>query len=107
MDKVAAKLAKYRQAAIAHGEATAASKPRRANRAYDRLTRMRKVLTPEDIAPLLDDENVFVRKAAAVDLLKFAPEKAVSVLRAIAEGPESLHQFSAEILLEQWARGER
>lgn len=104
-------LARYREAAIAHGEASTEGNARRANRAFDRLTRIRQQLRrggPEQahsILTLLDDESIFVRKAAAVDALELAPEAGVRVLRAIAEGPMSPTRGSADTLLEQWMTG--
>ncbi len=100
-------LAQYRQAAVTHEEAAAEGDSRRANRAYDELESLAVALEPEQLLRLLDDENVFVRKAAAVDVLQIASDEAVRVLGAIAEGPERLQQLSAEILLQQWAAGER
>lgn len=104
-------LERYREAAMAHGEASTEGNARRANRAFGRLTRIRQQLRqagPEQarsILTLLDDESVFVRKAAAVDALELAPEAGVQVLRAIAEGPVSPTRGSADTLLDQWMNG--
>ncbi len=101
-------LAKYRQAAAAHGEASAEGDARRANRAYDELARIRRELRKagpaqaRKILTLLDDECVHVRLWAAVDALELSPNDGVRVLRTIAAEPISLTQGSAETLLEQW-----
>lgn len=99
----------YRQAAIAHGEASAEGLSTRANRAYDKLARIRRALreegTADRILTLLDDESVFVRLWAAVDALEISPDAGVRVLREISKGPISPTRGSAQSLLEQWDAG--
>jgi HEAT repeat protein len=105
-------LEQYREAAILHGECSYGGQAKRANRAYDTLTRIRQEVRragPETarrlFLTLLDDSNVFVRLRAAVDALEFAPEDGLRVLREIAAGPISPWQGSAETLVEQWETG--
>ena len=101
-------LAEYRKTAIAHGEATAAGKSRNANRAYDKMVRIRRGLRKDGLEQarillsLLDDESIYVRLWAAVDALELSPDDGVRVLRELAQGPPSFTQGSAETLLEQW-----
>ncbi len=102
-------LRRYRQAAIVHGTA---SDPRVGNAAHDELGRIRRNLfaaVPSycgAILKLLEDENVHVRLVAGFDALTLAPEDGLRVLRAIAAGPEDEVQFHAEMILEQWNKGE-
>ena len=99
----------YRQAAITHGEASTEGQARRANRAYDKLSRIRRTMrdegTADEILTLLDDESVFVRLWAAVDALELSPDAGIRVLREISKGPISPTRGSAESLLEQWSAG--
>lgn len=54
---------------------------------------------------LLGDERGEVRSWAATHAPEFAPDRAEVVLGEIASGPESLEQFEARLVLEEWRAG--
>ena len=104
-----AELEAYRQAAIAHGDASLAGNAKLANHAYDELAHIRRTLRRDGhadrILTLLDDKSIYVRLWAAVDALELSPDAGVRVLRELANGPICPARGSAESLLEQWEAG--
>lgn len=101
----------YRDAAIAHRSATREGDYKRANLAYERLMSVVRELRDrsnnerEVFLDLLDDPLIEVRGLVAAHALEFAPDKAEPVLEEIASGPESLEEFSARMVLQEWRQG--
>ena len=105
-------LADYRATAVIHGQALHDGPTRTCNRAYDKLTRIRRELRDrgashiQRVIDLLDDDDPSVRRSAAVDVLAFAPDDALRVLREVAAGPPGMVRLDAEMVLQQWEAGE-
>lgn len=82
-----------------------------ANRAYDRAVAILKELRQRgpdaltEVLVLLDDPDLSVRVGAATWAIAFAPEAAIPVLRAAANGPPSLSRLGAEAALMEYDRG--
>ena len=54
---------------------------------------------------LLNNPNLDVRGWAAAHALELAPDQAEPTLEEIASGPESLEEFSARMVLQEWRGG--
>lgn len=86
-------------------------RPKDGNRMFDLLVAVRKELrmrgldAQRQLLGLLDDPDPGTRCWAAVSVLEFAPDEGERVLAALAELPDSLVGFSAEMTLEQWKAG--
>ena len=104
-------ISEYRDAALTHRTASRAGDHEKANSAYERLASIvREVRKRSDeektvFLELLSDPSIEVRGWAASHALEFAPDRAEPVLEEIASGPESLEEFSARIVLQEWRGG--
>ena len=105
-------LAEYADAAVAHRTASRDGTPEVANGCYKRIRVVVRRIGEEPSAReaflrLLDDERVEVRGWAATHALEFAPDRAAATLDAIAAGPTSLEEFSAQMVLREYRAGKR
>jgi len=104
-------LDEYVDAAMTHRTATRRGDHRTANPAYEQLVgvirelRTRGAEAQAAFVTLLDDERLEVRGWAAAHALEFASDKAEAVLGEIVAGPQSLEEFSARRVLEEWRGG--
>jgi hypothetical protein len=102
----------YRQFALAYGAAMEAGRHRRANRAFDKLLRIRRALRqagPEHarkLLRLLNDDSVYVRLSVATDAIELSPQDAERVLTNIAQEAQGMIGFEAEMTLKYWKKGE-
>lgn len=105
-------LEEYTRAAILQRTASRDGDYRKANATYRVLDaivhelRAREATEQARFLELLNEDRIEVRGWSAVHALIFAPEKAIPVLEQIASGPESLEEFSARMVLDQWRKGE-
>ncbi|MBW3536590.1 MAG: DUF2019 domain-containing protein [Actinobacteria bacterium] len=109
--KTSAELAtEYGKTAQAWGRAMEASRPSRANAQFDELARLYRELKRRgrdalaNLLPLLDDEEPYVRFAAAAWLLEAFPEEAVPCLERLSL-LRSLVGVEAERTLGEWRSG--
>jgi hypothetical protein len=104
-------ISEYEEAAMAHRTASREGFSDEANDAYDRLASVIRELRGRSdsdrtvFLELLHSPRLEVRGWAAAHALEFAPESAELVLQEIADGPESLEEFSARMVLEEWRSG--
>ena len=100
----------YAKWAAEHGRASEDGDSRSANRAYRKLVaayhglQARGKEGQDSISQLMEDSDAAIRCWAASHCLESEPERAVAKLRKIAEGTGAI-AFSAEIILEEWAKG--
>ncbi|OUJ68584.1 DUF2019 domain-containing protein [Hymenobacter crusticola] len=110
MDPLGPVLAQYKQAAIAHGEATAQGNYRAGNHQYEQLSRHYLTLRragSEGLAhllPLLADQNPSVACWAATHLLPYEEQQALDTLTRIAT-QTGIIAFNAEMTLQAWQSG--
>ena len=99
----------YASAAGMHGKATREGNSDLANRSYEELASVYRLLRDEGererLLPLLSDADPAVRSWAASHALEFAPEQGVAVLNALASGPPSPERLSAQMTLKEWKKG--
>lgn len=102
-------VADYVAAAVQHRRATREGNSNLANRSYDVLADIYRVLRErgecERLLPLLTDADPAVRGWAASHALEFAPGRAVPVLTELAAGPPSPERLDAVMTLKEWKRG--
>lgn len=108
-DELKRLVTEYALAAAAHGEATRAGDSARSNRSYNELAAIYRSLRErgerEQLLPLLESDDPAVRSWAAAHALEFSPERAVSVLNALALNPPSPESLNAQMTLQEWKRG--
>lgn len=103
-------VARYRQAAVKHGEATAAGNHRLANKQHDIVERCYSELKKlgaegrERLVALTEDHNPWVRAWAAVHCLTYREDVAIRVLEELASVP-GLIGFSSQMTLSEWRKG--
>ncbi len=101
-------LAQYVAAAEAYGVAVEAGDAERAHAAHAALQAVFQTLDDlgqsQAVLSLLEDDRVTVRYCAAVDALSVVPERAESVLEAIANGSPSPMQVMALVSLGEWRK---
>lgn len=104
-------LARYAEAAEAHGKATEAGRSRVANEAYEvivtiyRELRRRGLDAQRKLLTLLDHPDPGVRGWAGSHVLDFAPDDGERTLLAMSETPRSFVSFSAKMTLKLWRTG--
>jgi hypothetical protein len=104
-------LERYATMALHHGKASRDGDHKRANMAYEdlasivRIVRARDAGAAEALGQLLRDERLDVRVWAATHMLEFDSPAAESTLREIAQGPASLNQLDAKMVLREWESG--
>jgi len=100
---------KYAAAAALHGKATHEGDSDLANRSYEELASIYRSLRErgerDRLLPLLEHADPAVRGWAAAHALEFAPERAVTVLTALASGPPSPERLTAQMTLQEWRKG--
>lgn len=102
---------KYALAARQHGEGTRRGDSRATNKAYVSLMKALAELreSPDRcqnaLLALTTDADEEVQAWAATHLLPLSEQHARGVLERIANGPQSLLQFSAKIVLQEWNAG--
>lgn len=108
-DPLESLIARYRAAAVRHGEGKS---PRTVNKAADEIAsvyRELRALGADAVArllPLFDDPSASVRCWAAAHTLDYVPERATNVLEAMAvEGPTPAIRIDAEMTLRMWRAG--
>ncbi|OUJ67710.1 hypothetical protein BXP70_28670 [Hymenobacter crusticola] len=110
MDLLGSVLARYKQAAVAHGEATAQGNYRAGNQQYEQLIWHYLALRTagsEGLAHLLTllaDENTSVACWAATHLLPYYEQQAIETLNRIATHTDIV-AFNAEMTLQEWRNG--
>lgn len=102
-------VSKYAAAAARHGRATHEGNSDLANRSYDELANIYRLLREqgerERLLALLADADPAVRGWAASHALEFAPQRAVAVLTELASGPPSPERLDAQTTLKEWRKG--
>ena len=85
-------VARFRALAVEYGQAGEQGNPKRSNRAFRALIRLRGSMWKKDpdscraLLPLLDDEDAGVRTWAAFNALDFSREGALRALQEVAQG---------------------
>jgi len=101
-------LEKFEKAAIAHEEATEAGNHRAANKSYDVIVKVIRILREQGemlaLMSFLNHSSDGVMVWAATYLLSLREEEAVRTLERIAVGG-GLRAFAAEIVLREWRKG--
>jgi hypothetical protein len=110
-EEIGALVARYAQAAAAHGRATEAGDAKSANEAYEAVAglygelRRRGQAAQRALLPLLTNADLGVRAWVGAHALEFAATEAEPVLTAMSEIPKSLVSFSAKMTLREWREG--
>lgn len=103
-------VARYREAASAHGRATESGDSASANEQADVVAEIHAELRRRDdrsiLLPLLEDADPGVRGWAGAHLLETDPDRAARALDELSSVPGNLVAFSAKMTLEQWLKGE-
>jgi hypothetical protein len=103
-------LAKYVEAAIAHGSASERSDYRNANRQNDLCltlsSELRERAALHLLLPLLSHPHPWVRFWSSAACLEFAPHEARPVLEALVESPHSpMLALDAQLVIDEWKKG--
>jgi|EndMetStandDraft_7_1072992.scaffolds.fasta_scaffold799880_1 hypothetical protein len=102
---------RYIAEAAEHGDCTESGDFNKGNAAYDRMMatlaelRGRADRGEAVLTELLNHPNGWVRLYAATHLLPLRVELASQVLGDLASGPQSEIEFSATMVLQEWAAG--
>jgi Domain of unknown function (DUF2019) len=99
------------KAAVSHGDATLNGDYRKCNEAYSVIEGVFVELknrgrAKDVLADSLTDNELSVRLWASSYLLQYLPEESAKVLRDISNNYSGILRLNAEMVLEQWEKGE-
>ncbi len=109
MEKIETLLEKYIEAAIKHGQASEEGDYKTANKQYSVLDKIYNTLKKNDnlneLLKLIDHSNDHVKLWASSHTLQIEPNIAKKILLKLREGPPSVVRLDAEMILEEWEKG--